>query len=103
MEYIQNDHIYYGEENVLILSQTYTTSFTCKYDMGAYPFDVQKCSMIFVLEVNMFNPRSVEKYFQQLSDLQGNSGYFAQLIKDELKYLGSIDLLQYFVKGAIHE
>ena len=32
------------------------------------------------------------------STFQGNSGYFAQLIKDELKYLGSIDLLQYFVK-----
>ena len=55
LEYIQNDHIYYGEENVLILSQTYTTSFTCKYDMGAYPFDVQKCSMIFVLEVKISN------------------------------------------------
>ena len=51
LEDIQNDHIYFGSENVLVLSQTYTTSFTCKFDMGSYPFDVQKCSMIFVLEV----------------------------------------------------
>ena len=32
------------------------------------------------------------------------SGYFAQLIKDELKYLGPIDLMQYFVKSfSMHD
>ena len=31
--------------------------------------------------------------------IQGNSGYFAQLINDQLKYLGPIDLRQYFVKN----
>ena len=51
LEDIQNDHIYLGSENVLILSQIYTTSFTCKYDMSAYPFDVQTCSMIFMMQV----------------------------------------------------
>ena len=36
--------------------------------------------------------------------LQGNSGYFAQLIKDQLKYLGPIDLMQYFVKSySMHD
>ena len=48
---IQNDHVYSGSENDLILSQVYTTRFTCEYDMRAYPFDSQKCSMIFIMEV----------------------------------------------------
>ena len=61
LEDIQNDHIYLGNENVLVLSQTYTTSFTCKYDMGAYPFDVQKCSMVFVLEVWSILSFEIEK------------------------------------------
>merc|ERR1712117_1010429 len=74
----QNDNIYSGIQNDLILSQVYTTSFTCEYDMGAYPFDVQKCSMIFIM--------------------QGNSGNFAKLHMTSLKYLGAVDLTQYFVK-----
>ena len=48
---IQNDHIYKGEENELILSQVYTTQFICEYDLRNYPFDVQKCSMIFIMQV----------------------------------------------------
>ena len=51
LEVMQNDHIYSGIQNELILSQVYTTSFTCEYDMGAYPFDMQKCSMIFIMQV----------------------------------------------------
>ena len=50
---LQNDHIYSGVENELILSQVYTTSFTCKYDMGSYPFDTQRCSMVFIMQVSM--------------------------------------------------
>merc|ERR1712214_277991 len=74
---LQNDHIYSGVENELILSQVYTTSFTCKYDMGSYPFDTQRCSMVFIM--------------------QGNSGEFTKLIKDKLSYLGAVDLTQYYV------
>ena len=51
LEVMQNDHLYSGMENDLILSQVYTTSFTCEYRMGAYPFDVQRCSMIFIMQV----------------------------------------------------
>ena len=51
LQALQNDHIYSGVNNELILSQIYTTSFTCKYDMGLYPFDVQKCSMVFIMQV----------------------------------------------------
>ena len=50
---LQNDHIYSGVENELILSQVYTTSFTCKYDMGSYPFDTQRCSMVFIMQVSI--------------------------------------------------
>ena len=51
LEEIQNDHIFSGAENDIILSHVYTTSFTCKYDMAAYPFDRQTCSMIFIMQV----------------------------------------------------
>merc|ERR1712224_47073 len=68
---IQNDHIYKVEENELILSQVYTTQFICEYDLRNYPFDVQKCSMIFIM--------------------QGNSGNFVKLIKNQLQYLGPVD------------
>ena len=35
---------------------------------------------------------------------QGNTGNFAKLIKNELKYLGPVDLTQYFVKNfTIHD
>ena len=51
LEVMQNDHIYSGIQNELILSQIYTTSFTCEYDMRTYPFDMQKCSMIFMMQV----------------------------------------------------
>lgn len=52
LEEIQDFHMYEGAHNDLILSQDYTTSFICNYDMAAYPFDVQKCSMVFVLKVD---------------------------------------------------
>ena len=31
--------------------------------------------------------------------MKGNSGNFAQLVMDQLKYLGPIDLTQYYVKS----
>ena len=53
LEEIQNDHVYKGEENELILSQVYTTKFICIFDLRMYPFDVQKCSMIFIMQVSV--------------------------------------------------
>ena len=53
LEEIQNDHVYKGEENELILSQVYTTDFICEYNLRNYPFDVQKCSMIFLMQVSL--------------------------------------------------
>ena len=51
LQALQNNHVYKGVENDLILSQVYQTSFTCEYDMAGYPFDNQKCSMIFTMQV----------------------------------------------------
>ena len=33
--------IYRGNENSLVMSQTYTHEFQCQYDFGWYPFDTQ--------------------------------------------------------------
>ena len=51
LEALQNDHLYKGIENELILTQVYSTSFTCEYDMAGYPFDNQRCSMVFTMQV----------------------------------------------------
>ena len=48
---LMNNIIYQGSENVLILSRVYTTSFTCQFDLALYPFDEQKCLMIFASQV----------------------------------------------------
>ena len=48
---VQNNHIYKGSENELILSRVYTTNFICEFELASYPFDIQKCSMIFVMQV----------------------------------------------------
>ena len=61
----------------MTISRVYSTKFLCDFDMGLYPFDTQKC------QINMI--------------MKGNTGSFAQLIVEELKYLGPIDLTQYFV------
>ena len=99
MNEIQNDHIYLGIENDLVLSQVYTTSFTCMFGMQGYPFDTQKCSMIFILEVRLviFSCNSLKVH--SVSFQQGNSGKFAELVKGNLEYLGPVDLREYFIKS----
>ena len=49
--HIYNDQVFQGKENKMTLSRVYTTSFVCVFDLVMYPFDVQKCSMVFVLLV----------------------------------------------------
>ena len=51
MDEIQNNFIYKGSENELILSRVYTTNFLCEFGLSRYPFDTQKCSMIFIMQV----------------------------------------------------
>ena len=45
-------HTYKGEENPIVISRVYSTSFLCEFNMANYPFDTQICSMILVLKGN---------------------------------------------------
>ena len=51
MVHIHNDQVFQGQENKMTLYRVYTTSFVCVFDLVMFPFDVQKCSMVFVLLV----------------------------------------------------
>ena len=68
-----------GQQNPLILSRFYNTKFICKYNMAWYPFDTQRCSMIF----------QVDPLFKE----------FVKLDADQLIYTGSVDLMVYFIKN----
>ena len=78
MEALNSDQIYDGKENELKTERFYNTIFDCQYDMAWYPFDTQKCSLIFQIEK------------------QARS--FVKLIEEELTYSGSQDLQLYFIK-----
>ena len=95
---LHNNHIYAGEENPLLLSRIYTTSFTCDFNMARYPFDIQECNMIFTLKVRMPQFNNLYTIKWKWYEIQGNSGSFTRLIADKLIYLGPVDLAQYFIK-----
>ena len=76
---LQNTYIFEGGENPLTIARIYDIEFICEFNMRVFPFDTQNCSIILIMK--------------------GNSGKFAHLVIDEFKYLGPIDLTQYFVKG----
>ena len=40
-EMVDETEIYKGEENTLIMTQSYTHEFQCSYQLGRYPFDTQ--------------------------------------------------------------
>ena len=104
LDKLQNDHIYKGEDNELILSQVYTTDFICDYDLRSYPFDYQKCRMNFIMQVSQFicicRAYNFQLNCQNLKNIffeKGMSGKFVRLVQDQLHYLGPSDLTQYFV------
>ncbi len=51
LDELYHNEYYDGGENDINLFHLYTIEFTCEFDMAYYPFDTQKCSMIFVLQV----------------------------------------------------
>ena len=55
MDKLYNNHLYNGNENYLSISRNYTTDFECNYKMHYYPFDIQHCTMEFILGVCMVN------------------------------------------------
>ena len=52
---LQNNHIYSGDENDLILQRIFTEKFICEFQLQYYPFDTQVCDMIFIMQVCLWN------------------------------------------------
>ena len=77
-ESLQNKRVYKGQENPIISERFYVTKFICVYDMAWYPFDTQRCSMVFVGD--------------------RNSEDFLEFQIKQLNFLGRRELTQYFVK-----
>ena len=74
----KNKRLFKGSENPLSVSRFYKTDFICDFDMAWYPFDTQKCSMIFVVDKG--------------------SRDFVSLLARNLEYSGPLELTQYFIK-----
>ena len=51
IEEVHNNHLYSGSENELTISRVFATTFSCEFYLSYYPFDIQNCSMDFVLQV----------------------------------------------------
>ena len=67
-----------GGENTITFSRIYDIKFICEYDVAWYPFDVQTCKMT-------------------LAPF-GNTGKYISLIRDQIQYLGELDLSKYYIK-----
>ena len=77
----QNIYVFEGKEAKLEKSRAYNTEFLCKYSMAWYPFDSQTCRLDFVLDAS--------------------AAAFVQLVNGSLKYVGPVELAQYFVRSTI--
>ena len=96
-------------DNFISISRNYTTDFECHYKMHYYPFDVQHCSMEFMLGVSMYNKLKmfvdlysyikpeVQYTLLILNPFQGTVGKLVELKKGQLTYRGGIDLTQYYI------
>ena len=45
MEVVDETELFLGEDNSLVMFQTYTHEFQCIFDLKRYPFDTQTCSI----------------------------------------------------------
>ena len=91
----RNTYKFPGSRNFLELSRFYRIDFICNYDMALFPFDTQTCSMNFDLtEVYMFFINLVHIVFYSCKVANN----FNVLRIDKLRYLGPLELTQYYVK-----
>ena len=51
LDHLHNSHIYDGNDNYIIHSKIFSQKFICSFDFHQYPFDVQLCTMDFILRV----------------------------------------------------
>ncbi len=79
----QNTYTYDGAKNPIDYLHIYSEKFTCDYDLALYPFDKQSCRVILALTEQ---DREVSR-----------------LIPKEIKYVGPVDLLQYYVIKTVSE
>ena len=77
----KNRRTFDGSKNPLTVSRFYKTSFICNFDMAWYPFDTQKCSMVFVVE--------------------STAEAFVDISIGDLNYSGPKELTQYFIKKEV--
>ena len=77
----QNIYIFDGKEAKVEMSRVYNTEYLCEYSMAWYPFDSQTCHLDFVLDASAAD--------------------FVQLVNGSLKYLGPVELAQYFVRDTV--
>ena len=75
---LQNKRTFKGGENTITSSRFYNREFICNFNMQWYPFDTQRCSMIFVVDEKSEN--------------------FVDIEIEKLNFLGPRELTQYFVK-----
>ena len=67
-----------GVDNPIRVSRIYDIRFICSYDMAWYPFDLQRCELLF-------------KPF-------GNSGKYVYFVVNNIKYFDKMDLSKYYIK-----
>ena len=51
LEIVDEAYIYKGNENTLIMTQTYTHKFQCQYSFENYPFDTQVIQVFLVCKM----------------------------------------------------
>ena len=94
MEELHNTHLYNGRENYIKSSRVYSQSFICEFTMHFYPFDVQHCTMDFILRVsNILLEYATYLYIP----FQEKSNKYARLSKGDVRYKGKTDLAQYYI------
>nr|XP_045603328.1 uncharacterized protein LOC123761370 [Procambarus clarkii] len=80
---IDEDVLYSGTENPLVLDREFTVTLMCTFDLTLYPFDMQRCPLVIYVGV----------YTHQ----------YVVTTLDGITFLGARRLLEYRVTGLTHQ